>query len=264
MSSDTTTPAASVPAEVDDFEDLLTSQSPTPPRSGPRRGVAALLAVSMLAVLVLGLAWALSRPAPVGDANSDTAAAAAPAVAPEADAPQAQAEAAASGPSSRDWPVPASPTNGPRNWTPTGASGFAHTSAGAAWAAANIAARLDPYAGSRIYRPAFRTQTIGTTDQLLHASDVQYAAAAAKTHTAGGRPISAAAAPPATITSWRADQCHQTCTVHLLSVASDGQQWQHDVPMAWRGGDWVIRLTSASQLFPTAPVSNPAGFRPFQ
>lgn len=262
MSSDTTSHS------TDDFEDLLVnsrSAEPKPPGGKGRRGVAAALAVSLLALLVLGLAWALARPAPGAEQHQTTADQAAQ-LPPEQPATQPQPGAepgAATDPSSRDWPVPSSAKHGPRRWSPAQASGFSRTPAGAALAAANIAGRLDPYRGPGTYRPTLARQTLGHTREIRHLTEASYQQAAKTLGLRNGQPIPpSAAAPAAPVVGWQATGCRDACVVQLLTPWKDTHV-VHEVPVVWRDGDWRVRLTSPSQLFNRRDDVDPSGFQPF-
>lgn len=275
MSHDLSTPQ-------EDFEDLLlgADRPQRPPGTG-RRGLAAVLALAMLGLLVLGLAWALSRPAPeagppddgaaqpVGAAPADPAPAepgpAEPAPAEPGPAEQSPPPEQVLGPSSAQWPVPPSAKHGPRKWSPTQASGFSRSDYGAALAAVNIAGRLDPEQGPRVFRPAVSKQTVGHTTELAAVLEVQYQQYEAALGLRNGEPVPPASTqtPAAPAVGWKARGCRQACVVQLLTPIGETYA-VHEIPVVWVDGDWRVRLGSPTHLFEGRTGVDPTGYQPFR
>jgi hypothetical protein len=252
-------------APADEFEDLLlgSSSDPKPPR-GKRRGVAAILVVILLGILVLSLGWALSRPAPAAEpAAAQDARLPGEAEVPAEPAPE-PTTLTATDPSSRDWPVPASVNHGPKRWSRTQASGFSRTNHGAALAAANITARLDPYRGPTIFRPAFTQQTVGHTRTILAATEDHYRAVVELLGLRTGQPIPPSATSPwVAAVGWQATGCRNACVVRLLTPLQD-KHLQFEVPVVWHDGDWRVRLPSPTRAFQPPTDVDPTGYIPFQ
>lgn len=236
----------------------------TSTRKQPR--IIAGVLVASVAVGGLGaVAIALSRPAPAPTAAPQRAAAA---VQQPSSAPSAAVTPVTTvelDPTNADWPVPRDPTAGPRTWTPTRASGFSRDARGAAWAAATITARLDPYMGPAVFTPAL-AQTTGQSAAVAPLLNGAYLDGAAKagSDTSSGGPVVDENMKMLAFAGWATTgDCRQRCAV-ALAVDDDGARWVQTAPMVWSHGDWKLYLAKPDRILdPRIPADPDQTFRPF-
>lgn len=172
--------------------------------------------------------------------------------------------AAASGPVvawNGTW-LPAGP-DGPDNPTGPVATGFAHTTLGAACAAAHLSVRIDPYAGPASFVPTITDQTYGGTPAaLLRATQTRYTAAAAKSGITDGAPIPTSAGR---IVGWRVDAwtADRPVTVHLRVLGPDGADLDFRIDVVWTGDDYALVDPTRADTFTTSPADDPTSYRSF-
>lgn len=264
------------PAQFDAVVDPDDTDRPSlwrPPRTALRpawtRGVAGVLAVAALALVVGGLAYRLSVPAPPA-----APVASAPPVAPPAPTPSDPVPTATAGSgetsdvTAMPWQgaaLPVSAAAGPYRFTETRAQGFSHDQQGAAFAAVHISTHIDPFTGPDVFVPAIEEQVVGGQD-LVARTQRAYEVAARRQGLsaeaiAGGAPV---LAPTGNITAWRIGTFRPDAvtTVELLVDTPQGQRVVYEVPVVWQDDDWRVSFTTTDSFRVTDP-HRPAQFTKF-
>lgn len=220
------------------------------------KGTAAVLIGAVCLLLLGGLAYRLSVPAP------PAAQPPAPAVPSTAATPTRQVSPADGGvadPTLADlsavpWQgaaLPISQSAGPRVFTETRAKGFSRDPQGAALAAVHISTHIDPYTGPAVFTPTIEEQVVSAegaaatgTEALVRRTQKLYEGAAEERELsaeaiADGVPI---LAPTGDISAWRIATFRPDgiTTVELLVTTPQGQRLIYEVPVVWRDGDWRV------------------------
>ncbi|MEI2715686.1 MAG: hypothetical protein V9E98_01605 [Candidatus Nanopelagicales bacterium] len=254
---------------ADDDGDSDEWGAPRPARAswwgGGRPQVPKLVAGALIAVVVMivlgGLAYRLSVPAPVTPAET-VAAAPGPSPVTSVRSPESTPTPT---PDSADltsmpWQgaaLPISESSGPFIFTDHRATGFAQDPQGAALAAVHISTHIDPYTGPRVFTPTIDEQVIEGGD-LLAQTMKQYEAAAeaqglAESAIKRGAPV---LAPTGEIAAWRIRNYRPdaTTTVELLVHTPQGRSVVYEVPVVWDDDDWRVTF-AGSQTGPVLRVT---------
>lgn len=214
------------------------------------RGTAGVLIGTMSVLVVGGLMYRLSLPAPTAAPApvAPTVSAAPPTPSPS---PSAPPSAAPAGTMAMPWQgaaLPVSDTAGPEQFTDTRSTGFSHDPQGAAFAAVHISTHIDPLTGPDVFTPTIEEQVVGAPD-LMTTTEQAYRKAA---RDMGLSPEAiadgtAVLAPTGDISQWRIGTYRPTAvtTVELLVTAPQGQQLIYEVPVIWRDGDWRLTFEGA-------------------
>lgn len=199
------------------------------------RVVAGILAITILALLVVGLAWRLSATAPP--------------------APAATAEYDVTAVSWQGLALPISATSGPATFTDTRSKGFAQTDLGAALAAVHLSSHIDPYTGPAVFGPTIDEQVIGDTAALKKLVTATYTDQAKKHQVADGAPI---LAPTGQMKAWRIDAFTPTGVnnVEIYVGTPTGTDVIYTIGVQWVDGDWKLKPTVTEQGISFA-VSDP-------
>lgn len=214
------------------------SATPLQPARRPAwtRIVAGGLAVTLLGLLVVGLAWRLSATAPppaaaTGDGYDVTAV------------------------SWQGVALPISPTAGPATFTDTRSQGFAQSELGAALAAVHLSSHIDPYTGPAVFEPTIDTQVIGDTTALKKLVTATYTEQAKKHHVTGGAPI---LAPTGQMKAWRIDGYTPTGVnnVEVYVGTPTGTDVVYTIAVEWVDGDWKLKPTVTEDGI-SFPVADP-------
>lgn len=211
--------AAEIEAEYEVY-----SATPVQPDRRPAwtRITAAVLAITLFGLLVVGLAWRLSATAP-----------------PEA-APTDGYDVTAV--SWQGLALPISPTAGPATFTDTRSKGFAQSELGAALAAVHLSSHIDPYTGPAAFEPTIDEQVIGDTAALKKLVNATYADQAKKHQVTGGAPI---LAPTGQMKAWRIDGYNPTGVnnVEIYVGTPTGSDVVYMIGVQWVDGDWKLKPT---------------------
>ena len=230
-----------------------------------RKGTAAVLIGAVCLLVLGGLAYRLSVPAP---ATEESVVPAPPASAappdPVVTPTDPWADSVTTPPMSAvPWQgaaLPISQTAGPRVFTETRATGFSHDPQGAALAAVHISTHIDPYTGPAVFTPTIEEQvvsataggaaggTVTGTEAMVRRTQKLYEKAAAQRDLsaeaiADGVPI---LAPTGDISAWRIGTFRPDAvtTVELLVTTPQGQRLIYEVPVVWRDGDWRVMFAT--------------------
>jgi len=235
--------------EGEDDHELATmfTHDPTTDAFRPRRNwarpVAAVVILTLLGTLTLGLAVALSRPAPSVEPTVAPAAAA-DVGEPEADAaaPEPVSNADVTAVSWQGTALPISASAGPRDFSATRSKGFAQSPMGAALAAAHISSHMDPYTGPAVFKPTITQQVTGDTEAMLASVQQTYTAQAKRLGVKNGAPI---LAPTGSMIAWRIDRYSDTGVndVEVYVQTPTGKDVIYTVPVQWVDGDWKVTPT---------------------
>ena len=158
--------------------------------------------------------------------------------------------------------LPAGP-DGPTDPAAAVATGFAHTEAGAAMAAAHLSVRIDPYAGPASFTPTITDQTYGGDPAaLLAVTRARYESAAARAGVPDGQPIPISTGQ---IRGWRAEGWTPTgpTTVHLRVAGADGTDTDYAITVVWVDTDYALLDPTRADTFTTSPVTDPTTYRSF-
>jgi hypothetical protein len=234
----------------------------SPPR---RRG--SLVASAVALVLVGWLATTIG-----GDPPNDTS--------PRPPATQPPASAPPNGPAAVTWQdvaglaLPVSPVAGPRDVSPRGARGFAHTDAGAAFAAVHILVRTFPFVGSRVFGPTITEQVDGRDAAALsRLTEQAYQQAAQAARVRDGGSIRSEGG---TIAGYRIDEPgnatvdKDAATVHVLIRQTGNPEaegfTEYRVQLVWHDGDWHVIAPPWGDWRNAAcamPSADPADYRTY-
>lgn len=211
------------------------------PSGRGHRGIA-VAGMAVAAVLLAGAGYAAVTAA--GDPPPGAAAASGPVVAWNG----TWLPAGPDGPSDPDGPV---------------ATGFAHTEAGAAAAAAHLSVRIDPYAGPASFTPTITSQTFGGNPAtLLAATRARYQQAADAAGISRDAPI-----PTSTgrIIGWRTQGWTPDgpVSVHLRVTGPDGADLDFRIDVVWTGRDYALVDPTRADTFTAAPADDPSDYRSF-
>jgi hypothetical protein len=138
--------------------------------------------------------------------------------------------------------LPISATAGPYRLTKTRASGFAHTEAGAALAAAQLLVRTFPFAGSDTFEPTIAEQVTGRgAAALARLTRQAYRQTADEAGVHDGAPIRSV---DGWVTGYRVhdDGTDQTTRVDVL-INGTGEDYgfvSYAVQLTWQNNDWRL------------------------
>lgn len=215
------------------------------------RATAGIMLAAVGLLVVGGLAYRLSVPAPTAAPPMD------PPPTPTPTASPATPDVAADRPAMSAVPwqgaaLPISDTAGPQVFTETRATGFTRDPQGAAVAAVHISTHIDPFTGPAVFTPTIEEQVMvtgGVEDLVRRTQKLYEKAAAARDLTsqavADGVPI---LAPTGDISAWRIGTFRSdgVTTVELLVTTPQGERLIYEVPVIWRDGDWRVTFEGAS------------------
>jgi hypothetical protein len=221
-------------------EGLPSLRADDPVDSTPRRR-GMLVAAAVALVLVGWLATTIG-----GDPPNDTS--------PRPPAARPPASAAPSGSPAVTWQdvaglaLPVSAVAGPRDVSPRGARGFAHTDAGAAFAAVHILVRTFPFVGTRVFGPTIAEQVDGRDAAALARlteQAYQQTAQAARVrdggpiHSEGGAIAGYRIDDPGTATAGK-----DAATAYILIRQTGNPEaegfTEYRVQLVWHEGDWHV------------------------